>query len=377
MSGREENFIKKILVVITTKMTPYDGMTTVAMNYYRYMDHGMFHMDFASTNDIDRGTSEELKGNGSRYIKLPRRGSPLYMLTLYKLLKRYDIVHIHGNSATTTIELIPSVFARVKKRIIHIHNTTCSHKTIHRLLKPIFDKCYTDAIACSKLAGSWIFTNADYIILNNAIDLGRYHYDPEKREKIRRRYMLEDDSFVVGHVGRFAQQKNHMFLMDIFHEILKTKKRARLMLIGDGELRNEINKKSADLGIKDNVIFCGVQDDASDFFSAFDCFVFPSLWEGLGLVLLEAQANGLDCIISDSIPDEAEVSDAIQRISLTQDAAIWAGVISHIDTRHREARSICYCDSLQACGYDIKKNVSVLEDFYLYRSSPIKKMFLF
>lgn len=358
--------IKKILVIITTKMAPYDGLTTVAMNYYRYLDHGMFHMDFASTNDIDSGISEELKENKSEYIKLPGRGSLSYMPTLYILLKGYDIVHVHGNSATTTLELLPAIFARISRRMVHIHSTACLHMTMHRVLKPIFDKCYTHAIACSKAAGDWIFTRGDHTVLNNAIDLDRYRYDSGKRERIRRQYGLREDSFVVGHVGRLSEEKNHIFLLDVFKEVLKIENGAKLMLVGDGELRQKLEMRADQLGIRASLIFCGMQDSAGDFFSAFDRFVFPSFREGMSLALLEAQANGLDCVISDAISPEADTSEGIQRLPFTKGVAVWARAITAIDQENRDIRSERYRKSLREHGYDIKKNVSALEYLYLH-----------
>ena len=362
---QKADFMKNILVIITTSMVTYGGLTTVAMNYYRQSDQDLFHMDFASTNDIDNRLLKELEKNRSQYIKLPKRGSLSYIFTLYKLLRKYDIVHIHGNSATTTIELLSALLAKTDKRIVHIHSTRCSHLIIHKLLKPIFKKCYTDAVACSKAAGKWIFSEGDYTVLNNAIDLGEYSYDLKARNQIRSAYHLDDTCFVIGHVGKLNKQKNHMFLLDIFNEVLKVKGHAKLMLVGDGDLKEKIERKAVRLKIRENVIFCGMQSSAKKYFSAFDCFVFPSLWEGIGLALLEAQANGLNCIISDSIPLEAEISEGIHRMSLTQNANIWAKSICDNKEINRHIKSADNCRALSKYGYDIKQNKSALEDLYL------------
>lgn len=296
----------KVLMLITTSFVPYGGLTTVAMNYYRNIDHSMFQVDFASTNDCLQKLSEELTKSGSRYFKLPSRmRSPLlYMRKLYDISGKYDIVHIHGNSATTVLELLPAKLAGVKKRIVHIHNTKSDHPIAHTLLYPLMKYLMTDAVACSNAAGEWIFKNGNYNVLNNAIDLSKYSYNDVTRTQIRLEYGIDPDSFVIGHVGKFVEQKNHLFLIDVFSKVIEKNKNAKLMLVGDGPMRNNIEEKIKERKLNTQVVLCGMQENASKFLSAMDIVVFPSLWEGLPLSLLEAQANGLLCVASDVITSE-------------------------------------------------------------------------
>lgn len=357
----------KILVVITTGMSPYGGLTTVAMNYYRKMDLKKNKMDFVSSNILDTELENEINKNGSRYYKLPSRNKSLfqYFIALKKIAKDYDIIHIHANSATATIELLAARLAGVPRRIIHIHNTTCTHMKIHKTLKPLFDRCYTDAIACSKAAGDWIFPAGSYKVLNNSIDLERYAYSIQNRENIRRKYGLKENDYVIGHVGKLVKQKNHTFLLDVFKMVLKKQPYSYLLLVGDGELREELEEKAKKLDIIDNVIFCGMQNDASIFLSAFDVIIFPSLWEGLPLSLLEAQANGLDSIASDNITSEVDFG-GVQQVSLSEDTSVWADLTLQINCNNRKVKSERYRKIMVERGYDIRSNVMALEKIYMH-----------
>lgn len=205
----------RILTIITTSFVPYGGLATVVLNYYRYLDRDKFHMDFASSNAIDIVLRNELIANGSTYYRLSHRGNILrHMYELQKIAKDYDVVHIHSNSATAVLELMPTKLAGVSKRVLHIHNTTCNHKVIHKMLHPLMAKLSTNNLAYSKLAGEWIFK--EYTILNKAIDLNKYEFDANKRDIVRREYGIEKGTFVIGHVGKFAKQKNHRFLIELF-----------------------------------------------------------------------------------------------------------------------------------------------------------------
>ena len=298
--------MKRILVIITTSMVPYGGLATVALNYYRNIDQTEYHMDFASTNVLPEILDVELKKNGSKYYQLPNRihQLPTYISTLKKICGNYDVIHVHGNSATTAIELLAAKMADVSKRIVHIHNTHTDHILVHNLLKPFFNKLYTDAIACSKMAGEWIFSK--YAVLNNAIELSKYSYNDTNRRMIRRKYGISDNDFVIGHVGKLVAQKNHTFLLDIFSSFRESMP-SKLMIVGDGVLRNNIEEQAKNMNIEDDVIFCGMTSDASPYYSSFDCFVFPSLFEGLPLSVLEAQANGLKCVVSQTVTSEVDM----------------------------------------------------------------------
>ena len=357
--------MKRILTIITTQFVPYGGLTTVAMNYYRHLDHKQFQMDFASTNDAPEGLKQELKVNKDTYHVLPgRKRILMYYKALKALCRSYDIVHIHANSATATIELKAAKAAGVKKRIIHIHNTTCSHMEVHKLLKPIFDKTYTDAIACSKAAGEWIFPDGRYLVLNNAIDLERYAFSEANRVEVREQLGINDSTVVIGHVGKIITQKNHKFLVQCFYRVHEKVSDSKLLLIGDGELREEIEQLVSAFGLTDSVIFTGMVNASEKYLSAMDCFVFPSIWEGLPLSVLEAQANGLPCILSDNVTREVNVTHNLVFLSIKKNQDFWAEKIMHSFIRDRKEASLRNRNLLSVEGYDIEKNVSDLEEIY-------------
>ena len=222
-------------------------------------------------------------------------------------------------------------------------------------------KLTTDNVACSKLAGDWIFK--DYIVLNNAVDLKKYKFDIEKRSIIRNNYNILDDDLVIGHVGKFIEQKNHIFLIDVFQKIIDRLPNCKLLLVGSGALMDGIRMKVKNLNLQNNIIFAGMQNDTSSFYSAMDMIVFPSFWEGLPLSILEAQANGLPCVISDNITSEVKMG-GVQQVSLSEEASVWADIVINTNIQAREARSEEYRCRMRECGFDIEKNVKELERIY-------------
>lgn len=360
---------RKILIVITTAFVPYGGLTTVMMNYYRAMDKTGLQIDFASTNNPPKVLLDELKANGSKYFNLGNRKKQLlqYLKNLKMVLKNnhYDIVHVNGNSATMTIELMAAYTAGIKRRIAHVHNTTCDYMALNKLLKPIFKRCYTDACACSQKAGEWMFSNGKYEVLNNAIDLERYCFDSNQREKVREQYNILATDKVIGHVGKMVRQKNHEFILDVFEEMLKKDAQWKLMLVGDGVLREKLEERAKERGIREKIIFCGMKNNTEKYYSAFDVIVFPSFWEGLPLSLIEAQASGLGGVISDLITSEVCISNGICQKSLSEDAFAWSNAVLSFYQEDRKNKSELNCQSLREAGFDISLNAQILREMYL------------
>lgn len=359
--------MKRILVLITTAFVDFGGLTTVAMNYFRFMNLTGLQIDFASTNEADVALIDELQKVGSRYYNLGRRSNIItYRENLQTLIEKngYDVIHIHSNSATATLELQIAKKTNVCQRIIHIHNSTCSHMMLHRLLKPYFDKLYTCPVACSYKAGEWIFPKDKFTILNNAIDTDRFAFAETARDRIRNQYHLED-CFVLVHVGKINEQKNHTFLIGVFAKILQCCPSARLLCVGDGPLRTKILEQAKNCGVEDKIVITGMQKNVNDYLSAGDCFVFPSLWEGLPLSLVEAQASGLPCIVSDRITTEANVTGKVRYFSLESPLSDWA---EQILTAADYDRAIECEDNIRLIaenGFSIKKNADRLRALYL------------
>ena len=197
--------------------------------------------------------------------------------------------------------------------------------------------------------------------MNNAIDTQRFAFDLSTRAGIRKVFGYADE-LVIGHVGRFDAAKNQSFLLDVFSEIVKREPNAKLLLVGDGPLRKQIETKVAALGLSDRVIFTGVRSDVADLMQAMDILVFPSKNEGLPVTLVEAQAAGLPCVISDSIPKDAVITkNLVTTLSLQDSPEKWA---EHVLSRKQEARSD-HSEEVKAAGFDIRETAKWLEEFYL------------
>lgn len=360
---------RKILIIITTAFVPYGGLTTVMMNYYRAMDKTGLQIDFASTNDPPKVLLDELKANGSEYFNLRDRKKqlPKYLKNLKAVLKNghYDVVHVNGNSATMAFELKVAKKYGVPVRIAHGHNSKTSHSIVHGFLKPLFNKMYTHAISVSKTAGDWLYGGNKYIILNNAIDLEKYKFNKEIRDKVRRDLKI-DSKFVVGNVGKLNEQKNHTFLLKVFAELKKIRGDVCLLLVGGGHLETDLRNECKNLNIENDVIFTGMVDNASDYFQAMDVFVFPSSFEGLGMAVIEAQANGLHCFASVNVPKETKVSTLITYLDLTDTPAKWAKKITYYNTvAQRKVDSDEAIKEIRKNGYDITCEANKLQKIYL------------
>lgn len=252
-------------------------------------------------------------------------------------------------------------------RIAHSHNSN-QDKNLKYLIKLHYMKKIpafaTALFACGKDAGDWMFGGKQYHVMANAVEVKKYQYKPSVAEKIRNEWNISDE-LLVGHVGRFNPQKNHTFLIDIFYEIQKINPYARLLLVGDGDGKKEIQEKARELGIADHIIFAGVRTDVEEQMQAMDVFVFPSLYEGLPVTMVEAQAAGLPCIISDQVPEECIITtNLVTTQKLTDSPKIWA---EHILGRAKNTRTDHY-DEIKSHGYDIEEAAKWLQNYYMAHS---------
>jgi glycosyltransferase involved in cell wall biosynthesis len=223
--------------------------------------------------------------------------------------------------------------------------------------------------ACSESAAEWMFgsKSGQAHIMNNAIDVESFACNETTRAQVRKELGLED-KFVLGHVGGFKRVKNHMFLIQVFKEVQKLRPDARLLLIGDGGLLNDVKDKVRQLGLEEFVQFAGVRADVSSLLSAMDVFVFPSLYEGVPVTLIEAQSAGLPCIISDTITNEVFVTELLEALSLSESAHVWAEKISRFSNGYDRKDT---SNEIISAGYDIKQSVTELERFYLNSSGAL------
>lgn len=343
----------------------YGGVEMVVMNYYRHIDRTKVQFDFFALEGSSIPQREEIERLGGRVYVVPKYTHLIqYEKEIQRIFREnnYQIVHSHMNTLSV-FSLYGAKQAGVPNRILHNHSTAGKGETkkniIKYMLRP-FAKIYpTELCACSKLAGEWIYgKDVEFKVFNNAIDLDKYRYDPEKRDALRKELGVEDKK-VIGHIGRFCYQKNHALLIDIFAEVAKQEKDALLMLIGEGELEQEIREKVHALGLDGKVLFLGKRADAYRYYQAMDLFLLPSRYEGLPVVGVEAQAAGLPCVFSGNVTEEAKLLDTTVYINGDVEqyvSAVLSGMRSNrVDT----------CGKLHDVGFDINCEATKLTQYYL------------
>lgn len=348
------------------------GLETMLMNYYRHMDREKVQFDFLVHRTERADYDDEIEELGGKIYRLPRLipWSRTYKNALNAFFKNhpeYRIVHVHQDCLSSVI-LGAAKKNGVPVRIAHSHNSA-QDKNIKYLVKLYYKRFIprfaTDLFACAKDAGDWMFGGASYQLLNNAIDSAAYYFDESHRKAVREALAIPEDSLVLGHVGRFSPQKNHTYLIDIFSAIHAKRQDSFLLLVGDGNLRLGMEDKIRHLGLEDYVIFTGLRSDVPDLLQAMDVFIFPSLYEGLPVTLVEAQASGLPCVISDRIPSDCDLTELITRVSLDEGPEFWTEqILSLKDYPRRNTHA-----EIIAAGFDISENAKCLEKFYLQRWS--------
>ena len=344
------------------------GLETMIMNYYRHMDRSKVQFDFLVHRDFRADYDDEIEALGGKIYCLPRlvpwnRSYHRALDEFFSNHPEYRIVHVHQDCLSSVI-LKTAKKNGVPVRIAHSHSSS-QDKNLKYLIKLFYMRQIpanaTELFACGQDAGDWMFRGAAYRVLNNAIDTSKFAFNPPIKTLVRSRLGISQEAFVVGHVGRFDPTKNHTFLLNIFAEIAQKNPRAVLLLVGDGNLRKAMEDKAASLGIHNCIIFAGVRSDVPDLMQAMDCFVFPSLYEGLPVTLIEAQAAGLPCVVSAGVSQEASKTDLIEYVSLRETAEAWAGKILNKSSLVRKDTR----EGIIRAGYDIKANAQWLQDYYL------------
>ena len=349
------------------------GVEAVTINYYRNIDKNKVQLDFICDEDSTNIPYEEIERMGGKVIIIPSYSKPFkYHKALKRVLKEGNYKIIHSNINTLSVfSLFAAKCAGVPIRIAHSHSTTNKKEKKKNLMKQVlrpFSKVFaTDYMCCSELAGRWLFGNKEYdkgnvYLLNNAIDLDKFKYNESLRKKKRKELGIKDDALVIGHIGRFVAQKNHDFLIDIFNEIHKKNNNSILLLAGQGPLMEDIKNKVKELNLDDNVKFLGQRNDANELYQAFDVFLLPSLYEGLPVVGVEAQAAGLLCYLSDDMTKETKVLDITKFMSLNNSPKEWA---DNILDDVKKYKRIDTSKEMTAKNFNIKEEAKKLEEYYL------------
>lgn len=346
----------------------HEGITSTALTYLESIDKSKLDMQLCIAGNAESDCLERVKAIGIKYYILPARNGQTfkYSRALFRLIKRekIDVIHVHGNSATVGIDLLTAMLAGCKKRIAHSHNTTCSHIKADKILRPILKLTCNTRFACGEAAGKWLFGSKKFYIIPNAIDTNKFTFSEKKRNQIRNQLHLGDE-LLLGHVGVFNYQKNQEFLIEVISELaeLKNKRNAKLLLIGEGYNKDRIIDFAEQKNIASDVIFYGLSNEVSSLMSAMDMFVLPSRFEGLPCVLIEAQAAGLPCIVSDQVSKEAKLTSLLDFLPIDR-TDMWTDAIQKGAFYDREQSSQAACIVLAQRNYDIKISAERILELY-------------
>lgn len=371
--------------------TGLGGAESRIMDLYRQMDRNRIQFDFLVHSSAVKRAGDDASGREPQFYdeEIRNLGGQIYVLPKFKIVNyfayrkavkvffasHHEFRAVQGHMTSTASIYLPiAKRAGVPVTIAHSRSAgtgrglkSAAVRILRRNLYRKADYCF----ACSEAAGIDAFGKAwvdagNVRIIHNAIDVEKYTYRPQVRDSVRRRLKIED-RLVLGHVGRFSYPKNHPYLIDIFAAVFAVRKDAVLVLVGDGEGRAAAERKCEELGIRDQVLFAGSQKHPEDFYQAFDFFLLPSHYEGLPGVLVEAQAAGLMCFVSDQVTREAQATDLVTYLSIGQPAENWAEqILTHVGYERRDTGQ-----EVSAGGFDVKKQALSYSDFYLNGDSSV------
>lgn len=349
------------------------GVSAVVMNYYAHLTRERVSCDFLLYESAEHDLEEQIRANGSKiYLMGQPSGSNLAECEkrvekfFAEHAREYDVVHVHIPNAAFIVLRMAKKYG-VPVRILHSHNARGADGTLKKIRNFVLNKwgiSYANYyMACSQKAGVYLFgkrkvKQGKVVVLNNAIELEKYQYNSENREKLRGELGVGDE-LILGHVGRFSEQKNHSGLIEIFAKLQERGVPGKLLLLGDGSLRPQIEQLAREKGVFENVIFQGIVSNVEEYMSVMDVFLLPSLYEGLPVVCVEAQAAGLPCIVSANVTQEIALTDRVEFIE-NEMISQWCDEIEQLASQLPD-RSQC----MPMEAYDIRKQARRLEEIYL------------
>lgn len=362
--------MKRILHVVS-KMDRA-GQETLIMNLYRNIDRSKIQFDFLCTNPENGDYDEEIVSLGGIIHILPPKKRRIkyidYILSVFSTAKylrslNYDTIHLHNYHAFSSLIWVASAkLAAIGNIILHCHNTNAPRPFLHKVCRPLLRICCINRIACSTDASRWMFGKNESKIILNAIDTQKYEFNTKQREILRNELGLKDSTTAILHIGRFNYQKNHIFLLNVFNAYHLSHPDSKLLIVGKGELETDIKKYISSLGLSDSVKLLGVRSDIPTILSSCDLFLFPSLFEGLSVVLIEAQASGIPILTTTNMSVEAIFSNNVKQMELSQRIGDWADAI---EPTIKLGRNISTSKMVADNGFDIKTVTKDLQHFYL------------
>lgn len=368
---------KRVLHIVVGSM-PAGGIETFLMNVFRSIDREKVQFEFLYTTMERSFYDDEIERLGGVIHRFPGIGirHPLYTrkaLTKFFNESAFDCVHLHQGLMHYTRHFKLAKKCGVPKRVVHAHSTRKKPHGVkgwyafiaHQLNKRLCLSAATDCFACSGPAAEWFgfteFCPDRWRLIKNGIDLERFQFSHDVRAEARAELGVADSTFLIGTVGRLTAQKNQAFLLDVVAALKKVRPNTKLLLVGTGELEGELRARAEVLGLGDDVIWLSNRADTERLYCAMDCFAFPSTNEGLGIVMIEAQANGLTCLGSTGVPREAFVCGCAHQLPLG-DVGAWVDVLASVEVAHRADDVI---GPLRDAGFSIADTAAELQRFYL------------
>lgn len=358
------------------------GAENALMNYYRCIDREQVQFDFLLTDSTKCDFEDEILSLGGRICRVPlltvKNPFP-YINSVNRLFKshpEYRIAHSH-TSSKSVLPLAIARFRGVPVRISHSHSSkseTGIKGIIRNILMPFLKSTANVYLSCGEQAADWLygkrFSHSGKVrIIRNVIHADRFRFNPAIRQSIRTQLGIGENTFVVGHTARFCEVKNHKFSIDILKEILVKDPDVTLLLVGDGDLRDEITAHAKSLGVESKVRMVGVVPNVYDYEQAMDTFILPSFYEGLPLSIIEAQVSGLPCFTTKGrVSTECSVTDLVNYIPLEAGAKAWANAIIN----SRSIKRLDRFDQIKAAGYDSDSAARTLQDLYINLSTKHK-----
>lgn len=358
----------KVLCVMTVKPA-YDGPTLAVVRLARALDREKVQFDLTFIAEPPEDIRAQLEKLGCKIHLLPGRlRHPLrYMLALNKLVRNggYEVVHAHGNSCTLAIDLMAAYLGGARTRIAHSHNSFCKYRAAHRVLRPMFDRLYTHALACGEEAGRWLFRERPFSVVRNASETGSLAFDARARAEYREKLGLTDGTLALGCVANLNAQKNHGFMIDMFAQLHEARPDMRLILVGDGPLRGDIERSIAERGLTGWVTLLGVRSDVAKLLQAFDVMLLTSLYEGFPNVLVEWQCAGLRALVSDRVTPDAALTPLVEFLPIDAGADPWVEALkdAHADPKRALVSERALAE-IREKGYDIAAVAREHEEMY-------------
>lgn len=373
---------KPIRILQCVTIMNRNGLENRLMDIYRNIDRSVIQFDFM-TNRTEAGEfDEEIVQLGGRVYHMSRIAPRSFfryireLRTFFQEHPEYRIVHSHLNTLSTW-PLLMAKKAGVPVRIAHSRNASMDRniKMVYKAFSRLFiNGQATDRFACSRSAGVWLFGEKQveketFHVIPNAIQLDRFLYSEEKRQKMRGDLGIGEQELAIVCVARFSRQKNHGYLLRVFSEIRKKRPNSKLYLVGQGELEQEIRGQISALNLENSVVFLGSRSDVGDVLTAMDGFLFPSFYEGFGTVLVEAQCSALPVLASDTIPSETKLCDCVEFASINEAPQVWADkLLRMVNTSERTDNS----ELIREKGYDIRQSYTWMQQFYLSKMKNLR-----